>query len=96
MRTACFTGNRVFVAGKSHVATRNPIISADRREYKLLDTQEVTDSSSVEPTTSFNGRAPAALWECSHRRFDPNCLRVGPCCRSAAAEASQAVGLDVA
>jgi len=52
--TVYLAGKQVFVAGKWQVAARNPLGSIDLQECSLLDTQEVTDSSSVEPTTSFS------------------------------------------
>jgi len=76
MRSACFVENLIFAAGKWQVSTRNSLVSTDMRQYLLLDTQEVTDSSSVEPTTltflpaNYSGRflteaiafAPLASW----------------------------------
>jgi len=55
MRTACFAGKSVLLAGKWQVPFVKRFVSPDMRKDILLDTQEVTDSSSVEPTTSLLG-----------------------------------------
>jgi hypothetical protein len=63
MRTACFAGKSVLLAGKWQVPFVKPFVSADMRKDILLDTQEVTDSSSVEPTIFFSHihKGPANL-----------------------------------